>query len=85
MCFASFFAQDKPGIELSAFNPRRVVIIGNYERELTDSKKKRSFELFRTDLSGVDIITFDEFFKKIEHLAKLFNLVRNVTSPPAAG
>jgi hypothetical protein len=65
--------------ELSTFNPRRVVIIGNYERELTDSKKKSSFELFRTSLAGVDLITFDEFFKKIEHLAKLFNLVRTVT------
>jgi hypothetical protein len=78
------FATRAGSVELNTFNPRRIVIIGNYEKELTDSKKKRSFELFRTGLSGVDIITFDEFFKKIEHLAKLFNLVRNVTSPPAA-
>jgi hypothetical protein len=67
------------GIE--TFNPRRVVIIGNYGKQLTDEKKKMSFELFRTSLAGIDIITFDELFMKIEHLAKLFNLVRNVTQP----
>jgi hypothetical protein len=43
---------------------------------------KLSFELFRTSLAGVDVITFDEFFRKIEHLAKLFNLVRTATSQP---
>lgn len=67
----------KSGVELNAFNPRRVVIIGNYEKELTDAKKKASFELFRTTLAGVDVITFDEFFRKIEHLAKLFNLIHS--------
>jgi putative restriction endonuclease len=38
--------------------------------------KRRSFELFRTNLSGVEIITYDELFKKIEVLATLFNLIR---------
>jgi hypothetical protein len=67
------------GIELNTFNPRRVVIIGNYEKELTDATKKTSFELFRASLAGVDVVTFDEFFKKIEHLARLFNIVRKGT------
>jgi hypothetical protein len=71
----------KSGVDLNTFNPRRLVIIGNYEKELTDSKKRTSFELFRASLAGLDIITFDEFFRKIEHLAKLFNLIRNVTAP----
>lgn len=69
------------GVELNAFNPRRVVIIGNYAKELNDPKKKASFELFRTSLAGIDVITFDEFFKKIEHLAKIFNLVRTPGEP----
>jgi hypothetical protein len=72
---------NKTGVELNMFNPRRIVIIGSYEKELIDSKKKRSFELFRGSLTGIEVITFDEFFRKIEHLAKLFNLVRNVTTP----
>lgn len=73
---------EKAGV--NTFNPRRVVIIGNYENELTDTRKKASFELFRTSLAGVDVITFDEFFKKVEHLAKLFNLVRNSAPSPAS-
>jgi len=69
------------GVELNTFNPRRVVIIGNYTKELNDARKKASFELFRSSLAGIDIITFDEFFKKIEHLAKIFNLVRTSEKP----
>lgn len=61
---------------LTAFNPKCVVLIGDSERELDDPTKRRSFELFRGSLSGVEIVTFDEFFKKVESLAKLFNLVR---------
>ena len=66
----------KGGVELNAFNPRRIIIIGNHERELTDERKKRSFELFRGALAGVEVITFDEFFRKLEHLAQLFSLMR---------
>lgn len=61
-------------ISLSAFNPRAIVIIGNYSAELTDGVKRRSFELFRGSLSNVEIVTFDELFRKVEHLARLFNL-----------
>jgi antiviral defense system Shedu protein SduA len=80
-----FLLTRRTSVELNAFNPRRVVIIGNYERELTDVKMKSSFELFRTSLAGVDVITFDELFRKIDHLAKLFNIVRAATSQPAGG
>jgi hypothetical protein len=64
------------GRGLTAFNSKRVVLIGNYERELTDPKKRASFELFRGSLNGVEIVTFDEFFREAENLDKLFNLVR---------
>ena len=63
-------------IELNTFNPRRVVLIGTYNSQLTEPKQRSSFELFRSSLSGVEVITFDEFFNKIEQLAKLFNLTR---------
>jgi hypothetical protein len=62
-------------VELSAFRPRSVVIIGDYANQLTDDLRRRSFELYRSSLSNVEIVTFDELFRKIEHLAKLFNLV----------
>ena len=68
-------------LELSTFNPRRVVIIGHYTKELNDPKKKASFELFRASLAGIEVVTFDEFFRKIELLARLFNLVRTESKP----
>ena len=63
-------------VELNTFNPRRIVLMGNYEEELTSPKMRASFELFRSSLAGVEIVTFDEFFRKVEQLAKLFNIVR---------
>jgi hypothetical protein len=64
--------------DLAAFKPKAVVIIGN-STELNNDKKIRSFQLFRSSLSDVEIVTFDELFLKIERLASLFNLVRKST------
>ncbi len=50
------------------------MIIGNYSEELNTDKKRKSFELFRSNLKDVEIVTFDELFKKAETLATLFNL-----------
>jgi hypothetical protein len=65
------------GIELNTFNPRRIILIGNYKKELDDARKRHSFELFRSSLAGVEIVTFDEFFRKVDQLATLFNLTRS--------
>jgi hypothetical protein len=59
---------------IDVFNPRCVVIAGNASKELDNETKRRSFELFRTNLRDVEIVTFDELFKKAETLATLFNL-----------
>ncbi len=61
--------------ELSLFNPRCLIIVGNSE-ELTDGNRRKSFELYRTNLRDVEIVTYDELFKKAETLAALFNLIR---------
>jgi Domain of unknown function (DUF4263) len=63
-------------VKLGAFRPKCLVIAGNYETEIKDDTRKRSFELFRTSQLDVEIVTFDEFFTKIELLAKMFNVVR---------
>ncbi len=63
-------------LNLDTFNPKRVILIGHYSREIQDTDKQTSFELFRSSLNGVEILTFDEFFRKVEELAKLFNLTR---------
>ena len=51
-----------------AFDPGCAVIIGNASSELKEQDQRRSFELFRGQLPGVQIITFDELFAKIEKL-----------------
>lgn len=59
---------------IDVFNPRCVVIAGNASKELDGELKRKSFELFRTNLRDVEIVTYDELFKKAETLATLFNL-----------
>lgn len=59
---------------IDVFNPRCVIIAGNAKKELDNDKKRKSFELFRTSFKDVEIVTFDELFKKAETLATLFNL-----------
>lgn len=65
------------GHTIDVFNPRCVILAGNAEKELDNDKKRKSFELFRTNLNDVEIVTFDELFKKAETLATLFNLKWN--------
>jgi hypothetical protein len=53
-----------------AFNPQCLVITGNLTKGI-DHDKRKSFELFRTGLKDVNIITYDELFKKVENLINL--------------
>jgi hypothetical protein len=55
------------------FDPPCVVIIGR-SRELSTVQQKRTFELFRRQLSGgVEVITFDELFSRVEQLIELLH------------
>ena len=65
--------------EIDVFNPRCIVIAGNYSEEMKDDLRRKSFELYRTNSRDVEIVTYDELFKKAETLATLFNLVRRKT------
>lgn len=67
---------------VEAFHPRCVLIFGHAKRELDTTEKRRSFELFRSSLKDVELITYDEIFKKLEILATLFGLVKQ-PSPSA--
>lgn len=73
---------DGTGHRLKAFSPRCVVVIGNGGKELDSEQKRTSFELFRSNSKNVEIITYDELFRKLDVLAGLFSLT-HVT--PAAG
>ncbi len=62
--------QESP-FELKSFEPACVVIAGNFEREMDSDTKKKSFELFRSHLLGVSVITYDELFGKVKLLIDL--------------
>ncbi|MFD8440640.1 Shedu anti-phage system protein SduA domain-containing protein [Streptomyces microflavus] len=56
------------GVELSTTRPRQVVVIGSL-REFTHNghvnpEKISSFELYRTSIQDVEIITFDELYQR---------------------
>ena len=53
------------------FSPQCILIAGNAKQELCDSDKKRSFELYRSNSQGIQIVTYDEVFEKIETLINL--------------
>jgi hypothetical protein len=61
---------------IKGFQPKCLLIAGNGKIELDNDVKRRSFELFRSQLRDVEIVTYDELFRKVEVLATLFNLVR---------
>ncbi|MEC4836353.1 Shedu immune nuclease family protein [Mycobacteroides chelonae] len=58
---------------LNVFMPTCVVLAGNYADELDSDGKKRSFELYRTSLNGVSIVTYDELF---DRLRKILDVLR---------
>jgi Domain of unknown function (DUF4263) len=61
---------------IDIFNPRCIIVAGNAGQELTNDTKRKSFELYRRNLRDVEIVTYDELFKKAETLATLFGIVR---------
>lgn len=65
--------------KLQAFAPKCVVIIGNGSVELDSESKREAFEMFRTNSREVEIVTYDELFRKLEVLASLFSLTRSKT------
>lgn len=68
---------ERLGHKVSVFSPKCVVICGNREQHLVDEPRRKSFELFRSGLKDVEVVTYDELFRKVEILASLFNLSKN--------
>lgn len=56
--------------EADAFDPKCVVIIGHARNELKEKEKRKSFELFRRQLSDVEVITYDELFERTKRLVQ---------------
>lgn len=56
--------------DIISFNPKCVVVIG---RISTLSKKQwKAFELIRSSLKDVDVITFDELYERIKSILSIF-------------
>jgi hypothetical protein len=66
-------------VHLATFSPRCVILVGNGDAELKDIHARASFETFRSALKVVEIVTYDELFRKVEVLANLFNLVKGTS------
>jgi hypothetical protein len=71
--------------DISAFTPRCAVIVGNGKTGLDNANARRSFELFRSSLKDVEVITYDELFRKVEILAELFQLKRTTMEAKKGG
>lgn len=56
---------------LRAHSPTAVVIIGDLQATPFTEAERRSFEIFRSSLKDVSVITFDELFDGIQQLATL--------------
>ncbi len=57
-------------INADAFDPKCVVIIGHARNELKSNDKLKSFELFRHQLTDVEVITYDELFERTKRLVQ---------------
>ena len=67
-------SSDYKGEQFYSFNPYCLIIAGNLKKEMNgDPEKIKSFELFRSELKDVKIITYDELFNKVESLIKILS------------
>lgn len=64
--------KDFGGDFFQTFNPKLVLIIGKIE-SLSNSDDKRTFELFRTQIKDMEILTFDELLERIKTIKSLFS------------
>lgn len=61
-----------PDLEFTAFNPQCIVLAGDLGQENPTANQRRSLELFRNSLSNVRVLSYDEFFGKINDLVDIF-------------
>jgi hypothetical protein len=59
-----------------------IIVAGNCAQELLTTEKTRSFELVRSSLKDVQIVTFDELFGRIEALLKVLGQGDAVQAEP---
>jgi hypothetical protein len=70
-----------PPERLETFAPRVVLIAGNGQAELSTPERRKAFDLYRSTLRDVQMLTFDELFRKVSILANLFGLTHHPPNP----
>jgi len=63
-----YYSLSKDESPFSSFLPKCVVIAGTIELEMDTKTKLKSIELFRNEGSGVEIVSFDELFDKVQSI-----------------
>jgi hypothetical protein len=65
---------DPTGEEILFVKPRGIVVIGRLDDFMTDTginfEKLSSFELYRQQISGIEIITFDELYERVKFIVE---------------
>lgn len=56
--------------DISSFNPKCIIIIGMLKD--LDKKQYKAFELIRSGLRDVEIVTFDELYERIKSILSIF-------------
>ncbi len=56
--------------DIFSFNPKCIIIVGKIDS--LKKKQIKSFELLRSNLKDVEIITFDELFERINSILQIF-------------
>lgn len=64
-------ARDPEERAMLVFNPRALVVIGDFTSEKLSASQRRSFELFRSSLTDVIVLTFDQLFGKVRDIVAI--------------
>ena len=60
-------------------NPKGILVIGNTAQFVNNSAARNTFESFRSHLTGIDIVTFDELFERAKFI--VVNTESNEAAP----
>lgn len=70
-----------PPQRLEAFQPKAVLIAGSRAKDLSEAGAAKAFDAYRATLHDVQLITFDELFRKVAILADLFGVKHTPRRP----
>lgn len=69
--YANLIANNPDKERFDVFNPKCLLIIGNFKEEIDSHAKKEAFELARSNSKDVMILTFDELHEKVKTMIQL--------------